>query len=151
MPILLLAAIIIIVDQWSKYYVQSHLVLGASIPIIPEIFHLTYILNPGAAFGLLEHQRAFFVGVAIVMLAGVGYFYRHIPPGQKMLRVGLGLLAGGAVGNLIDRIQTGLVVDFFDFRIWPVFNIADIAIVTGVGCIIYTLIFRAEKEDDKLG
>ena len=62
-----------------------------------------------------------------------------------MLRLGVGLLAGGAIGNLIDRVTTGYVVDFLDFRIWPVFNTADVAIVTGVGCLMYTMLFLSEN------
>ena len=74
MPILLLAIIISGLDQWTKYYVQTNMVLGMSIPVIPDIFHLTYILNPGAAFGILENQRLFFVIIAVAMVVAVVYF-----------------------------------------------------------------------------
>ena len=147
-PVLLLAAVIVAVDQWSKFYIQSQMSLGMSIPVIPNIFHLTYILNPGAAFGILENQRFFFVAIAAVMVGAVVYLYPRIPEKPALLRLGIGLMAGGAVGNVIDRVKTGYVVDFFDFRIWPIFNIADIAIVVGVACIIYTLLFITEKEDE---
>ncbi len=148
MPILILAVVVVILDQWSKYYVQTQMSLGMSIPVIPEIFHLTYILNPGAAFGILENQRFFFVIIAVAMIAIVIYLYPRLPSKPLLLRLGIGLMAGGAVGNVIDRIKTGYVVDFFDFRIWPIFNIADIAIVIGVSCIVYTLIFTEEKKDE---
>lgn len=148
MPILILAVVVVILDQWSKYYVQSQMSLGMSIPVIPEIFHLTYILNPGAAFGILENQRFFFVIIAVAMIATVVYLYPRLPSKPLLLRLGIGLMAGGAVGNVIDRIKTGYVVDFFDFRIWPIFNIADIAIVVGVSCIVYTLVFTEEKKDE---
>ena len=144
MPVLLLAIIVAAVDQGIKYYVQSHMTLGMSVPVINGVFHLTYILNPGAAFGILEHQTKLFVAVAVSMLAAVVYFYLHIAAGHWLLRLGIGLLAGGAVGNVIDRVTTGYVVDFLDFRVWPVFNSADIAIVTGVGCLIYTTLFLPE-------
>ncbi|MDF2928298.1 signal peptidase II [Anaerospora sp.] len=148
MPILILAMAVVVIDQWSKYFVQTHMSLGMSIPVIPSVFHLTYILNPGAAFGILENQRTFFVIIGLLMIGAVLYLYPRIPDKMKLLRLGTGLMMGGAVGNVIDRIQTGYVVDFFDFRIWPIFNIADIAIVTGVSCIIYTLVFTAEIKDE---
>lgn len=146
MPILLLAAIVVAFDQWSKYYVESHMQLGMSIPLIENVFHLTYVLNPGAAFGMLEHRTSFFIVVALLLVAAVVYFYPRIPPGHLLLRTGIGLQVGGAVGNVIDRVKTGYVVDFFDFRIWPVFNIADMAIVGGVGMIILSILRSQQKE-----
>jgi len=147
-PILLLTLTIIIVDQWTKYYIEDTMTLGMSIPIVPNIFHITYILNPGAAFGILEHQTELLIFIALIMIAALIYFYNRIPRTLKLLHFGLGLLAGGSLGNVIDRVRTGYVVDFFDFRIWPVFNIADIAIVCGVSAIIWTLLF-IDKEVDK--
>lgn len=144
MPRLLLAAVfvaVVIIDQWSKHYIQARMLPGMSIPVVDNIFHITYVLNPGAAFGILENQRLLFIIIALAMLGLIAYFYSHIPDTFRLMRLGISLLAGGALGNVIDRVQTGYVVDFFDFRIWPVFNVADIAIVTGVGCIIYTLVF----------
>ncbi|CVK19884.1 signal peptidase II [Sporomusa sphaeroides] len=144
MPRVLLAAIavaVVIIDQWSKHYIQSQMLPGMSIPVIENMFHITYVLNPGAAFGILENQRLFFIVIALVMLGLITYFFSHIPDNFRLMRLGVSLLASGALGNVIDRVQTGYVVDFFDFRIWPVFNVADIAIVTGVGCVIYTLVF----------
>jgi len=143
---LLLALFIVFIDQVSKFYIQTHMVLGISIPIIQDIFHITYILNAGAAFGLFENQTAFFVIIAICMVIAAIYFYPRIPKQYSLLRFGTGLIVGGAMGNVVDRIKTGYVVDFFDFRIWPIFNIADIGIVCGVGCIIFTIIFLY-KED----
>ena len=146
MHTLLLALFIVFIDQVSKFYIQTHMVLGISIPIIQDIFHITYILNAGAAFGLFENQTAFFVIIAICMVIAAIYFYPRIPKQYSLLRFGTGLIVGGAMGNVVDRIKTGYVVDFFDFRIWPIFNIADIGIVCGVGCIIFTIIFLY-KED----
>ncbi|WP_378952087.1 signal peptidase II [Pelosinus sp. sgz500959] len=146
MPTLLLAFAVIIIDQLSKNYIQTNMNIGMSIPVIQDIFHITYILNPGAAFGLFEHQTIFFVIIAVCMVLGAIYFYPRIPQPYRILRFGTGLMVGGAIGNVIDRIRTGYVVDFFDFRIWPIFNIADMGIVCGVGCIIFTIIF-IHKED----
>lgn len=147
MPIFLLSMIILCIDQWSKYYVEQHMTLGMSIPIIENIFHISYILNPGAAFGILEHKTEFLILIALIMIAAVIYLYPRIPSSNRLLRAGLGLLVGGSLGNVIDRVRTGYVVDFFDFRIWPVFNIADTAIVCGVALIIFSTIFLSTKED----
>jgi lipoprotein signal peptidase len=119
-----------------------------SVPIIQNIFHITYILNPGAAFGLLEHKTELLIFIAIVMISVLIYFYNRIPKNLKLLRFGLGLLAGGSIGNVLDRVRTGYVVDFFDFRIWPIFNVADIAIVCGVCSVIWTIVFL-NKEDGR--
>ena len=146
MHTLLLALFIVFIDQVSKFYIQTHMMLGISIPVIQDIFHITYILNAGAAFGLFENQTVFFVIIAICMVIAAIYFYPRIPKQYSLLRFGTGLIVGGAIGNVIDRIKTGYVVDFFDFRIWPIFNIADIGIVCGVSCIIFTIIFLY-KED----
>ena len=151
MPLLLLSLIVIIVDQLTKYYIEHTLTLGMSIPVIPNVFHITYILNPGAAFGILEHQTEFLIIIALTMITALIYFYKRIPRTLKLLHFGLGLLAGGSIGNVIDRVKTGYVVDFFDFRIWPVFNVADIAIVCGVTAIIWTLLFADKEEVDKNG
>ena len=149
MPIIIIAAVVVLIDQATKYVVQQHMQLGTSIPVVKEIFHLTYILNPGAAFGIMEYKTPFFLFVACVLLAGIFYLIPKMPPECLLLRTGAGLMAGGAIGNVIDRVHTGYVVDFFDFRIWPIFNVADIAIVTGVGLIIYTLLFDPRLKDGK--
>lgn len=148
MPIVVVAVIVIAVDQISKYYIQSHLLPGTSLPVIQNFFHITYVLNSGAAFGILENKTPFFILVAIALLIAVLYFYPKIPHKCFLLRLGIGLLTGGAIGNVIDRIHTGYVIDFFDFRIWPVFNIADIAIVSGVGMIIYSVACLSQTEDE---
>lgn len=140
MALIGLSTVVVLVDQATKYWIQSRMAYGESNPVIPEVFHITYILNPGAAFGILEHQTWFFVLVAIFLLAGIAYIYPRLPAEQPLLKWGAGLLVGGAVGNLIDRVRVGYVVDFFDFRIWPIFNVADICIVCGVACLAYALL-----------
>lgn len=142
----------IILDQLVKIYVVSNMRIGESIPVIEDIFHLTYVLNPGAAFGILENQRWFFITICVAILLGVAIFYKSIRRECAMFRYGLGLLLGGAVGNLIDRIQNGLVVDFLDFRIWPVFNIADIAICVGAVMLVVSLLNESwQDEHYKMG
>ena len=119
-----------------------------SFPIIQDVFHITFVLNPGAAFGILANQQFFFIGIGLLILLAAVYYYPMLKKQDIWIRYGAALLLGGAVGNLIDRIRYGVVVDFFDFRIWPVFNVADIAIVVGVGCIIYALLFRGERDGE---
>ncbi len=140
MYFLLVALLVIILDQLTKYYVVSNFYLGESVPVIENIFHWTYILNPGAAFGMLEGSRWFFVIIAIGVLGGIWYMRDEINEGGWMMQYGAALFGGGAIGNLIDRARSGLVIDFFDFRIWPVFNVADIAICVGVAMILWKVL-----------
>ena len=138
---------VVILDQFSKYIVVENMALGESIPIIEEVFHLTYILNPGAAFGMLAHNRLFFIAIAVVVIGIIIWARREILASPWEVKAGCGLFLGGAIGNLIDRARQGLGIDFFDFRIWPVFNIADIAICIGVGLIIWNLLKTESKRD----
>lgn len=139
--------LVFIIDQLVKHLVVSTMHLGQSLPVIKGIFHITYVLNPGAAFGMLEHQRWFFILVALAAVLLGAAFYKKLQQESFLMRSGAGLLLGGAVGNLADRIQSGLVVDFLDFHIWPVFNIADIAICAGAGILIFD-IWQRRNEDD---
>ena len=131
---------VVIIDQFSKYIVVENMALGESIPIIENIFHLTYILNTGAAFGMFAHNRLFFIGIAVVVIGLIIWARKEILASPLEVKAGAGLFLGGAIGNLIDRAREGVVIDFFDFRIWPIFNIADIAICIGVGLIIWNLL-----------
>ena len=140
MYFLLVALLVIIFDQLTKYYVVSNFYLGESVPVIENIFYWTYILNPGAAFGMFEGSRWFFVVIAIGVLVGIWYMKDEINEGGWMMQYGAALFGGGAIGNLIDRARSGLVIDFFDFRIWPVFNVADIAICVGVAMILWKVL-----------
>lgn len=144
MRFFLLAIGLLALDQWSKWLVINRMDLGESIPIIDGIFHLTFVKNPGAAFGMLPYKTVFFIGMTVVVIAGIAYYFTRISPDRILLKTGLALQVGGAVGNLIDRIRFGHVIDFFDFRIWPVFNIADIGISIGVG-ILFIELLRMEK------
>ena len=135
----LISLAVVIIDQLSKYYVVRNFALGESVPVVENIFRLTYILNPGAAFGMMEGSRWLFIAIAAAVLAGGWLLRREVLAGDMFLRYGAALFMGGAVGNVIDRARTGLVVDFFDFRIWPVFNVADIAICIGVGAVVWSL------------
>ena len=149
MVYLLLALAVVIMDQLTKLYVVKHFVVGESVPVLENVFHWTYILNPGAAFGMLEGSRWFFVIIALGVMAGIWYMRKDIAAYGPWCTYGASLFAGGAIGNLIDRIRQGLVIDFFDFRIWPVFNVADIAICVGVGCIIWSILQTEFQESKK--
>ena len=142
--------VVVILDQASKFVVQHMMEVGQSIAVIDSIFHFTYILNSGAAFGLLANRTLFFVVTTVIVVVGLLiYSYRSKKGGLQSLA--LGLLLGGAVGNLLDRLRFGHVVDFIDFRIWPVFNIADIAIVLGSILLIYALLMQdREKSEEKV-
>lgn len=141
-----IAIIWLVLDQASKYYVMNHFALGESIPVIQNVFHLTYIINRGAAFGMLTNQRSFFLTVAFVLIIVYGFYRKRVNNGPVSLRVGTALLIAGAIGNGIDRYVLHGVVDFFDFRIWPIFNIADIGICVGVVCVIYYLLTSEHEE-----
>ena len=149
MVYILLALAVVILDQLTKLYVVKHFFVGESVPVIENIFHWTYILNPGAAFGMLEGSRWLFVVIALAVMAGIWYMRKDIAAYGLWCTYGSALFAGGAIGNLIDRIRQGLVIDFFDFRIWPVFNVADIAICVGVGCIIWSILLKDLLENKK--
>jgi len=136
-------------DQGSKIWVAQSLSYADRIPVIEDFFYITHVRNPGAAFGLLTEYAAqlrlpLFIGVALVGIAIVFSFYRKLAPGDRFTGFTLGLILGGAIGNLIDRIFRGEVVDFLHFRLWsgyawPDFNFADSFIVVGVGLLLLQL------------
>lgn len=140
MILLWLPLLVVFLDRVTKWLVISHMTEGESIPVIENLFHWTYVLNPGAAFGMLPHSRLFFLMVGAAAVLSVVWFRQEILAEEWRIRSGAALFLGGALGNLWDRWQTGLVIDFFDFRIWPVFNVADIAICTGVGLILWSMV-----------
>jgi signal peptidase II len=139
MLLFFLAFLVIAADYASKCYVQAAMAEGMSIPVIEGVFHITYVLNPGAAFGLLPNQRALFIAAVFALLASLFFLRKQIKTQPFCLKLGVSLLAGGALGNLADRIRSGEVVDFLDFRVWPVFNIADAAICIGAGCVLWSM------------
>jgi len=102
------------------------------LPPLSGVFAITYTANSGIAFGLFKESGTFFIFLAVIVIAVILYSLRRLPADQRLVRVALGLALGGAMGNLIDRVRLGYVIDFIDFRFCPVFNIADLAIVSGV-------------------
>ena len=138
---LLVALCVVLLDQASKEWVRGAFSLHESVPVIPGFFHLTYIRNTGAAWGMFSGQNIALSALALVMLAVLVVFRRKILPPGRVHRVALGLLCGGIAGNLFDRLRLDYVVDFLDFFVrtshFPAFNVADSAICVGVG--IYVL------------
>ena len=145
----LLALLVVLVDQATKYFVVQHFAVGESVPVLENIFHWTFILNRGAAFGMLEGSRWLFVVIALAVIGGVLYLRKEIEQSGVLACMGAALFTGGAVGNLIDRTLHGVVIDFFECRSWPIFNVADIAICTGVGLIIWSILKTELLESKK--
>ena len=153
--LLIIAGAIVIADQITKAVVLSNMALYQSITLIPGFFSLTHIHNPGGAFGFLAQQDAsirigIFILASSVAIFFIFLFYRQIPKTHPFLSAGLALIFGGAIGNLIDRLRFGKVVDFLDFYVgnlhWPAFNVADSAITVGVAIFIAHLLFRKLPE-----
>ncbi|NLJ99643.1 MAG: signal peptidase II [Clostridia bacterium] len=140
MGFLILSALVLVGDQFSKHLVQLFLDEGESLAVVPDILHITLYKNPGAAFGILAHRTSFFILITAAVMILVLYLYISFPKNKTLGRMGLALQFGGAAGNLIDRlINNGYVVDFIDLRIWPIFNIADSAIVLGTAFLIWEI------------
>jgi signal peptidase II len=126
-----------LIDRALKAWIVSHLVLGKSVFVLPGVFHLTYILNAGAAFGMMAGHPGLLILLACLVLGGIFYIQRQWVPREPLPRIALGMISGGALGNLYDRITIGKVVDYLDFQIWPfIFNFADSMIVVGIAVII---------------
>lgn len=130
------------VDQVSKVLVVNHLRTGESFAVLPRIFYLTYIKNPGGAFGILAYRTEIFIFLAFVFIIVVLLIAAFYSGNNWVLSTCLGLVTGGVMGNLIDRIRTGYVIDFLDFRFWPVFNAADVFISAGALLLFLILLQR---------
>lgn len=134
--IFLLSVLIVLVDQWTKKWAVKYLMGERPIKIIENFFHLTYVENYGAAFGILQNQKIFFIVITVLTVGGITiYSYYNYSEMSLWMKLCLALGLGGAIGNFIDRFRMGYVVDFLSFKIFgynfPVFNVADIAIVVG--------------------
>ncbi len=144
----LIIILLISIDQLSKVWALKYLKDIGSIPIIENIFHLTYVENRGAAFGLFQNNQMIFVIVALAASI-FGLYYLHKNKNISMIgKSGIILIISGAIGNLIDRVRLGFVVDYFDFRfIWEyVFNVADVFVVIGTILLcVYILTCDNEK------
>ena len=142
MRLIITALAVVLGDQLSKGWILETFDLHETEVVIPGLFNLTFIMNSGAAFGLFAGdltfgRQFFFIAVAMTALVVLFFAYRHLKSQGRIYVIAIGLISGGAIGNLIDRMRFGAVIDFFDFYInqyhWPAFNIADSAICIGVG------------------
>ncbi len=155
------AALTLVADRVTKTIVTNDLTLNETwdppISFVTRFASVTYTTNTGAAFGLFPNQGVLFVIVAFVVIAAIIFYYRHLPDGNVLARVALGLMLAGALGNLTDRLRQGYVVDFIDLNFWPmqnwpVFNLADSAIFVGVGLLALTMLREDTKDqDDEVG
>lgn len=136
---------VLVLDQATKLYVHTTFALHESRPVIANLFAFTYVRNAGAAFGILARQsqeflRLFFPAVTLLALVGLGVYFVRVPYRQTLTLWGLCLIMGGAIGNGIDRLWLGQVIDFIDVHWyayhWPAFNVADSSICIGVGLLL---------------
>lgn len=143
---------VLVFDQWTKFLVVSRFRLYESVELVENFLHLTYVRNKGAAFGILSDSAwriPFFIGVALIAAVIILVCFHRVPRDQQLTRFGLALIWPGAVGNLIDRIRLGEVVDFIDVHWyqyhWPAFNVADSAITVGVCCLLLANFWPARE------
>jgi len=148
--------ILVIIDQLTKRLAVTYLMDQEPIPIIKGIFELHYLENRGMAFGLFQNQRIFFVIITVLILGAISFCYYLIPDIKKYvpLKAVTIFICAGAIGNFIDRMANGFVVDFFYFKLidFPIFNVADIY-VTGAGVVLFILVlfyYKGEKDFDFL-
>ncbi len=154
MYLILITAGTVALDQIVKHIVAHSMALGQTIPVIDGFFHITYIHNDGAAFGIMAGKELFLIGLpAVMMAAGIVVLILLRNRLEPVALIAIALITGGGAGNLIDRSVYGYVIDFIDFRIWnPIFNIADIAVCAGCGLLIlYLLVIegRTNGKSDK--
>lgn len=146
------ASAILLLDQGSKSVVRATMSPGAApVPLLGDLLRLTYVRNTGAAFGMFPGQPVMFAAVSIVVLAGIAIYWWRVRPRRALLVFALGLLAGGSSGNLIDRVTQGRVTDFIAVPLIPVFNVADMAILTGVGLLMWWLLFGPASHEAAIG
>ncbi|MBS3098529.1 signal peptidase II [Candidatus Woesearchaeota archaeon] len=131
-----IALLVVIIDQLAKLLASKNI---TSLPIITNVFHLTYIRNTGAAFGILQNQQWLLVWISIIVIGAILYYFDKLPK-SKIAWTSIAFILGGTIGNLIDRIRLNYVIDFLDFRIWPAFNVADSALTVGAVILIIHLI-----------
>lgn len=138
----LISFILVGMDQWVKYWTVANLALGESQPFIPSILSLTYIQNRGAAWSILEGQMLFFFVITLIAVSVITYLLIKYRTEHWLFLLGLSFVLAGALGNFIDRMRLGYVVDMFqtEFITFPIFNVADAALFIGVvGIFIYTI------------
>ncbi|MBF8251611.1 MAG: lipoprotein signal peptidase [Deltaproteobacteria bacterium] len=153
--LIVIAGLVLILDQLTKLYIVSSFSLYESVTVFKNFFHITYIRNPGAAFGIfagsaVSFRIPFFLTLSFVAIVGMLFFYKTVT--EKLLRIAISLILGWAVGNMIDRARFGEVIDFIDVHWydhhWPAFNVADSAITIGVGLLILDMVLKEKKKKE---
>jgi len=141
---IIIAAVLIVADQLVKAWIVANIALGESVSLVKNFFSLTYYQNTGAAWSMLEGQMGFFTIVTIIAVGVCGYLLYKNRHGAKLYSLGLSLVLAGALGNFIDRVRLGYVVDMFqtDFVSFPIFNVADSCLVIGVILIFIYILFE---------
>jgi signal peptidase II len=148
-PFFLVAATVFVLDQATKAIIRDWLAVGESWPSEGWLVKLTHVTNTGAAFGILQGQGLFLTITAVIAIGAIVFYYAYPPLEHGLMRVAMGLLLGGAFGNLLDRLRFGEVTDFIDFPRYPEFNVADSSIVIGLVIIggFFVLSERALREN----
>lgn len=139
---------VLLLDQITKAIIIFNLVQGQTFPIVKGYWHITYVRNPGGAFGLMPRGQGFFLLASIAVITLIVLYAVVRRPEGRLAEMAFGLILGGTAGNLVDRLRYGEVIDWLDFRIWPVFNIADIALVTGLVLLAWLIIRSDTKPQD---
>lgn len=134
-------------DQLIKFIVNKYMYANQSIPLLRNVFHITYVQNKGAAFGLFSGWRSILLLIGFAVVALILYFNAKLKK-KDHLHLPLAFILGGSLGNLADRLFRHYVVDYLDFRVWPVFNLADIMINIGFAVIIYQMFFDKEEQKE---
>jgi signal peptidase II len=139
--IIIIVTSIILLDQITKFLAISSLQLNTPVPLIKNFLNLTLVHNRGAAFGFFQNQLLMFVLISILVIAFIFHNLKN-KKNSVIFKLSLSLILGGAIGNLIDRLRFGFVIDFLDLRIWPVFNLADSAITIAALLLSWDLLFK---------
>jgi len=147
----LIALSLLFLDQFSKYLIRQELAVAESIPVINRIFHITYVENRGIAFGLFPQGHSLFIIISLIIILVVVFFERKKVLKSPWERFCLGLVLGGALGNVIDRLRFGFVIDFLDFRVWPVFNLADSGVCIGGILMAFFLLKKHAGKEKTIG
>ncbi len=148
---IIVISLVIIIDQCTKYMVRINFEQGETLPIISDILHLTYVRNLGAAFSMFENIKVVTIiiplFILLIAITALFFFYKRI---SRFSRVSISLIIAGGMSNLIDRIILGYVTDMIDFRIFPVFNIADISVCVGCMLLIVGMFLPKKLDKDNL-
>jgi signal peptidase II len=141
----LTAGLVLALDQYTKHFVTVSFMPGESRIAVPHLLYWTYVQNHAGAFGLFGTKPWLLVGMALAVLGLFWYAFRDVATKSKLVSVAFGAIAGGAIGNIVDRFHYAYVVDFIDLRWWPVFNVADSCITIGVGLLVLSSILRERR------